>query len=171
MPSIFPNTFYTTKEEKQQVVERVNEKGREVGLYHEFKKFYQIEPIDYLIFITGRQKDCFGSLTRYHLKNIIYQYIYYFPRNLDHKGNYLNWKLETTKKVIQRYFEIVGDFYIIDDVSLYFEDLRKWVNDYILEQELESLEVDYHNFYYIPIDEPSDWFCLKEIAEVEIHEK
>jgi len=140
MPSIFPNDlFYNTDIEKLDIIIKAYQEAKRLywdwksngtGLYPNFVEFYKEiskeKPV--ITFITGRQRDIFGWLTRWQLKplNDINNYydVEYFPSELNHtKQRYIDFKNVSIGELVPTK-RFAGILNIFDDNNDYFQDLK-----------------------------------------------
>ena len=151
LPNIFDNTFYTNDQEKLESIIKAYQKAKDVSLYPEFVEWWNrnvIKTINKVRFITGRQEDIFGWLTKTQLKPLILplkEYIYYYPNHFTHDWNlYLRVKINKILEIIETKF----------DNANYTEEVKIY-DDHDFSKELkENLE---YPFEFHLIQSKEDW--------------
>jgi len=106
MPAIISNSDDNNHTRKKIVKESIN-KGQKIKLYPDFINYYKkhCERAKLVVFITGRKKSEFGSLTEVQLKplNKIQRYqIIYYPEGKGHKlDEYFEWKVKKIEEILE----------------------------------------------------------------------
>lgn len=124
LPSIFPRLLKRNqiKEEQDQLIKKINEKGYQVELYPKFVEFYfeNCNLNDLVYFVTGRKRSNFEKLTYHHLSALHYENIIFYPEDGPYTLEfYLNWKFDAILKIILNN----GFCYVFDDEKGYFNRL------------------------------------------------